>query len=103
MTIARDLLVVAATIEPSVEKEWNEWYDTVHLPEIAACPGFLSAQRYVAEESDGMRRYLSVYELQDGDALQSPEFAARRGWGPFAKQVTFKTLRYRRIAESKGA
>lgn len=99
MAMQADLLVVAATIEPSVEQEWNAWYDNVHLPEIAECPGFLSAQRYVAEDSDGARRYLSVYELKDADALQSKEFAARRGWGPFAKQVTFKTLRYRRIAQ----
>ena len=81
MAMQTDLLVVAATIEPSVETEWNAWYNDVHLPEIAECPGFLSAQRYVAEDSDGSRRYLSVYELQDADVLQSKEFAARRGWG----------------------
>lgn len=102
MGIAAELLVVAATIEPAVEKEWNEWYDNVHLPEIADCPGFLSAQRYVAEEPNGSRSYLSVYELKDAGALDSVEFAARRGWGPFAEQVKFKTLRYRRITPIEG-
>jgi antibiotic biosynthesis monooxygenase (ABM) superfamily enzyme len=98
MAIAQDLLVVTATIEPSVEKEWNAWYNDVHLPEIADCPGFKSAQRYVAQESDGSRSYVSVYELSDARALESAEFGARRGWGPFARQVKFKTLRYTRIA-----
>lgn len=97
MALATDLLIVAASIDPSVEAEWNEWYNDIHLPEIADCPGFLSAQRYVAEDGDGSRCYLSVYELSDGDALNTAEFGARRGWGPFAQQVTFKTLRYRRI------
>lgn len=99
MTIAPDLLIVTATIDSSVEKEWNAWYNDVHLPEIVDCPGFKSAQRYVAHESDGSRCYVSVYELSDGKALESAEFGARRGWGPFAKQVKFKTLRYAQIAQ----
>lgn len=103
MTIASDLQVVTATIEPSVENEWNAWYNDVHLPEIVDCPGFKSAQRYVAQESDGSRSYVSVYELSDAKALESAEFGARRGWGPFAKQVKFKTLRYARIAQIERA
>ncbi len=99
MTIAPDLLIVTATIEPSVEKEWNAWYNDVHLPEIVDCPGFRSAQRYVAQDSDGSRSYVSVYELSDANALESAEFGARRGWGPFVKQVKFKTLRYTQIAQ----
>lgn len=99
MTIAPELLIVTATIEPSVEKEWNAWYNDVHLPEIADCPGFKSAQRYVAQEHDGSRSYVSVYELSDADALTSAEFGRRRGWGPFVAQVKFKTLRYTQIAQ----
>jgi antibiotic biosynthesis monooxygenase (ABM) superfamily enzyme len=99
MAIAPDLLIVTATIEPSVEKEWNAWYNDVHLPEIVECPGFKSAQRYVAQENDGSRSYVSVYELSDADALGSAEFGARRGWGPFVNQVKFKTLRYAQIAQ----
>ena len=99
MTIAPELLIVTATIEPSVEKEWNVWYNDVHLPEIADCPGFKSAQRYVARENDGSRSYVSVYELSDANALASAEFGQRRGWGPFVAQVKFKTLRYTQIAQ----
>ncbi|MFB9269987.1 DUF4286 family protein [Bradyrhizobium erythrophlei] len=99
MAIAPDLLIVTATIEPSVEKEWNAWYNDVHLPEIVDCPGFESAQRYVAQDSDGSRSYVSVYELSAANALESAEFAARRGWGPFVEQVKFKTLRYAQIAQ----
>jgi antibiotic biosynthesis monooxygenase (ABM) superfamily enzyme len=103
MGIAPDLLIVTATIDPDVEKEWNEWYNTVHLPEIVECPGFKSAQRYVAHEDDGSRSYVSVYELTDKNALESVEFNQRRGWGPFVKQVRFKTLRYTRIAQIERA
>jgi antibiotic biosynthesis monooxygenase (ABM) superfamily enzyme len=98
MALASELLVVAVTVAADVEDDWNRWYDGVHLPEIAACPGFLSAQRYVADEPGG-RRYLTVYELRDASALDSAEFKARRGWGPFADKVDFRTSRYSRIAQ----
>ena len=48
---------------------------------------------------DGARSYVSVYELSDPHALESAEFGARRGWGPFVNQVKFKTLRYALIAQ----
>ena len=45
MIDAQHLLVVTATVDAAAETAWNDWYNSVHLPEIAACPGFRSAQR----------------------------------------------------------
>ncbi len=98
MGIAKQILVVTATVDPAVEDAWNRWYNEVHLPEIAACPGFRSAQRYVAEEPQG-RRYIALYELDSAAAVESAEFAARRGWGPFGGKVEFKTLQYTQLAQ----
>jgi hypothetical protein len=103
VALGSDILIVTATIDPSVEEAWNEWYDSVHLPEIVACPGFRSAQRYVAEDKDGARSYISIYELSDPAALGSAEFAAKRGWGAFQPHVRFKTLQYARIAQLESA
>jgi antibiotic biosynthesis monooxygenase (ABM) superfamily enzyme len=99
MSLPEHLLIVAAAIDPGVEAEWNRWYDEVHLPEIVACPGFRSGQRYVAEDRSGAHRYVAIYELDGPDALQSAEFRARRGWGPFGDKVRFETLQYRRRAQ----
>ncbi len=99
MTLPPDLLIVSATIDPQVEDQWNRWYDEEHLPEIVACPGFRSGQRYVATEADGARAYVTIYELDGPEALASAEFAARRGWGPFVDQVRFQTRVYSRIAQ----
>jgi antibiotic biosynthesis monooxygenase (ABM) superfamily enzyme len=101
MGIAKELLVVAVTVDPGVEDDWNRWYNDVHLPEIATCPGFVSAQRYVAQEGQE-RRYMTLYELDGPAALDSAEFAARRGWGPFGSQVQFRTSRFSRIAQMAG-
>jgi hypothetical protein len=73
-------------IDPEVEDEWNRWYDTVHVPEMTTCPGWLSGTRYVTEEN-GVRRYVCLYELDGPEALQSKEFQSLRGWGKFQPHV----------------
>jgi hypothetical protein len=98
MTISSELLVVSVAVDQSVEDRWNDWYDREHLPEIAACPGFRSAQRFVSEAPSGERHYLTIYEIEGPAALESSEFMTRRGWGPFADKVNFSTRRYRPVA-----
>jgi hypothetical protein len=90
MTFPNSLLVTEATVAPEAEAAWNEWYTDVHLPEILDCPGFLDARRYVTEAEDGSRSYLALYALSGPEALESPEFQERRGWGPFGADVSFR-------------
>ncbi len=96
------LLIVTAEVDPSVEAEWNRWYDEVHLPDALACPGVLSGRRYVssgeiAESDRGQSRrtdtklYTTVYELDSPAAVQTREFTAMRGWAKFAPQVRSQT------------
>ena len=35
-------------IDAQHDKEFNEWYNTEHLPELLAVPGILAAARYQA-------------------------------------------------------
>jgi len=55
-----------------MEEEFNEWYDTEHIPEREAVPGILSAQRFVVNE--GFPRYLALYDLESIDVLQSESY-----------------------------
>ena len=98
MTSASWLMVVDLDLDPAIEADWNEWYDDVHLPEIASCPGFLRGTRYIAPEADedGRRRHLTIYELGGPDAMQTAELAERRGLGPFADRATARTRLYER-------
>jgi hypothetical protein len=100
MSVEEHLLIVTSTIDASVERDWNLWYNDVHLPEIAECPGFKSAQRYVSESPSGERSYVAIYELAGPEAIKSAEFGARRGWGPFGDKVKFKTQCFSRIAKA---
>ena len=57
---------------PDMEEEFNEWYDTEHIPERKAIPGFLTAQRFVAQE--GSPKYLALYDLSEVDVLDSEAY-----------------------------
>lgn len=79
MTLAPVILVTTVDVTPGAEEEFNRWYDEEHLPQVLACPGFLSGQRY--ESVLGEPRYLAIYELESEEALRTPEMQAVRGWG----------------------
>ena len=101
-TLPRCLLIVTAEVDAEVEKDWNYWYDTVHLPDALACPGVLRGRRYVqsgeASRSDrgsssrtADRVYTAVYELAGPEAVTTPEFQKMRGWYQFAPHVRATT------------
>ncbi len=90
------LLVTSVDIVASAEEAFNRWYDDEHLPQVLACPGFLSGARY--ECTSGEPRYLAIYELEREDALATPEMQRVRGWGEMFPYVrNFHERIYRRI------
>jgi len=94
------LLVVDVVAAPQTEDEWNRWYDEVHVPEILECPGFLEGARYVSDGSED-RRYLTIYKISGPDALDSREFAQKRGWRQFAPHVTWTSRIYHKRTGSQ--
>ena len=76
----RTLYLVFSNPVEGKDREFNEWYDSVHLREVLATPGMVSAQRYKVREAEINRaagvpstyRYLLVYEMEgDVDATMS--------------------------------
>lgn len=62
---ASALLVASMNVDPVAEAEFNEWYNTEHLPQLGAVAGVLSARRYRASDTQSERRYLALYHLRD--------------------------------------
>ena len=69
----RTLYLVFSNPTPGKEDEFNQWYDEVHVRDVLATPGMLSAQRYKLADAaisgeGGMppppQRYLLVYEME---------------------------------------
>lgn len=69
---AQGLLAVWTDIAPEAEREFNDWYNTEHIPQLLGVPGFLSGRRYQAVE--GEPRYLALYELTNVEVLKSDAF-----------------------------
>jgi len=69
---ANGLLAVWTDVAPEAEREFNEWYDSEHIPQLLGVPGFLSGRRYQAVE--GEPKYLALYDLTDADVLKSDAF-----------------------------
>jgi hypothetical protein len=65
------VLIVLTNSVDGQDVEFNDWYDNVHLPEVLALDGFVSASRYKLSESQlpaeemapSQHRYAAIYEL----------------------------------------
>jgi hypothetical protein len=72
---AKALLVASMNVDPTAETEFNEWYNTEHLPQLAAVPGVLAARRFRVTDTGSERRYLALYHLRDADVSRSDAWA----------------------------
>jgi hypothetical protein len=63
------VLLVRLGIPSEHEAEFNDWYNTDHLPALTSVPGVYGARRYRA--TAGSPTYLAVYELANADVRQS--------------------------------
>ena len=88
--------MVRVDVAPELEREFNQWYDTIHIPALLACPGWRSARRYVV--LDGGPKYLAVYEVAGLWAYETEEFQRARGFGEFEPHIrNFTRMRCRQI------
>lgn len=80
-TKGNGIFLIYTDVDPQHEDEFNDWYNTEHLPELLAVPGILAAARYEAVK--GGPKYLAAYEIESTDVLQTPAFKnrPRTPWG----------------------
>jgi hypothetical protein len=84
------LLLTMTEPAPRDEDEFNAWYDTEHLPERLAIPGFVSARRWIAHDAaPGQGKYIATYELTHPEVIESPAYCARLGDGytPWTRRI----------------
>ena len=95
--MANGILIAAMDFTNVDADEFNDWYDTEHVPERARVPGFLVLQRWIG--ADNPRLSLATYDLDSPSVLQGPGYRAIAGenLSPWSKRVTSKVdriLRY---------
>ena len=74
------LLLIGMNVLPEAEAEFNEWYNTEHIPALGGVRGVLCARRY--RGSGATQRYVALYHLTSPDVLTSSEWktAANTPW-----------------------
>lgn len=104
MSSESGLLLVTMEPPAALEEEFNDWYDTEHVPQRCGLPGFLGGRRFVCIE--GWPRYLATYDLTSPAAVETPEYAAVSGSRstPWSRRILPRTSgRQRIVARRIGA
>ena len=95
--MAKGTLIAAMNIGSAAEDEFQDWYDTEHLPERQRVPGFLVCDRWIG----AIDRKISVatYDLESVKVLLSPAYLAIGGanLSPWSKRVTARVERLMRF------
>jgi hypothetical protein len=91
--MAKGALIAAMDFSNVDAGEFNDWYDTEHVPERQRVPGFLTLQRWIGAENP--RLSVATYDLENLAVLQSPGYRAIGGanLSPWSKRVTAKVER----------
>ena len=91
--MAKGALIAAMDFSNVDAGEFNDWYDTEHIPERQRVPGFLALQRWIGAENP--RQSVATYDLDNIAVLQSPGYRAIGGenLSPWSKRVTAKVER----------
>ena len=91
--------------DPEREEEFNEWYNSIHVPDVLSAPGVVGADRYIATgPSQGLTRYIAIYEFESEEAVKkamsSKEMSSAirdytMRWGKYSSNLS--TVIYKRI------
>lgn len=77
------LVVLTNPMSEEQDAEFNDWYDNIHLDDVVAVPGFISAQRFRLKNGLGFEhthRYLALYEVEtDNPEAACEELFSRQG------------------------
>ena len=88
---AGGVILVSMNVDPAHEAEFNDWYNTEHIPHFNRLAGVITARRFRAIEGDP--RYVALYHVANTDIYAIP------GW--MAANETPWILRMRRFQRDR--
>jgi predicted dehydrogenase len=99
--MAKGLLLAAMNFQNTAADEFNDWYDTEHIPERQRVAGFLTHQRWVG--ADGAPVSVAIYDLETVGVLASAAYRAIGGenLSPWSKRITAQCERLLRFEGSE--
>jgi hypothetical protein len=91
--MVKGLLLAVLNFKSAAEDEFNDWYDSEHLPERERVPGFLTAQRWIGVHDTKIS--VATYDLETVGVLAGPAYQAIGGTNlsPWSKRITAQCQR----------
>ena len=91
------LLIAGFNYRNVAADEFNDWYDTEHVPERRRVPGFLNCERWIGAEDAKIS--IATYDLAALAVLQSPAYKAiaYENLSPWSKRVVGRCERLLRF------
>jgi len=68
--MAKCIYVVTSSPVAGKEKEYNEWYNNIHLDDVLDVPGMLAAQRFkpvTGADNTLPGKYIALYEIDSSN------------------------------------
>ena len=95
--MAKGLLFMAFDFSTAHADEFHDWYDREHVPERLGVPGFLNAERWIAEDNPSV--HVATYDLDNAAVLATPAYLAVGGVNQsvWTKRVTAMCRRIMRF------
>ena len=95
--MAKGLLVAGFNYSMLDAGEFNDWYDTEHLPERQRCKGFINCVRWVSV--DDPKVVIATYDMESHAVLHSPPYQAigRENLSPWSRRMVGKAQRLLRV------
>ena len=72
-------------VPSEVEDEFNDWYNTIYVPNYEKVPGVIRGRRY--RVVSGEPKYMTVYEFEHEKVSESAEWAAQRDIDPLTHRI----------------
>ena len=93
-------MVMFTDVPAEFEAEYHHWYNTLHMPEVLALPGVLSARRFRVH-GEGCR-FMALYDLASPDVVTSDPYVTWRANSKSTQMwserfTTFQRLVYEQI------
>jgi hypothetical protein len=72
-------------VPAEIDRDFNEWYNTIYVPNYEKVPGVIRGRRYRAVV--GTPTYLTLYEFEHPRVSESPEWATQQGASPVSARI----------------
>ena len=83
--MAPSLQIGRMDVPPEVDAEFNNWYNTIYIPNYEKVPGVIRGRRYRAVT--GTPTYLTLYEFEHPKVSESDAWMAQRDASPVTQRI----------------